>query len=210
MAYTLENALDYAKSMEIVAAYYRDRPGRNFLSLGNLALIPLLRDLAWEHCGTLAGEKTWSLRADSHSYSFTTSENFMGSFESLKVYWDSGLTDCKPVVVVGMGAEGELVAEERGSEDYPEAVVDGQTIRLYPSPGQTEGMLEAHYKKRAATFTAMADSIQVSDDAFLALVYMLGSFLVDKPEIAGSLAALGKAEALNLGDTVRRKLVIKD
>lgn len=209
MVYTLENALDYAKSMEIVAAYYRDRPDRNFLSLGNLALIPLLRDLPWELCGTLAGEKTWSLTADTHAYTFTTTDKFMGSFESLTVYWDSGYTEAKPVTVVGMGAEAELISDERGDEETPEAVVDGQTIRLYPSPGQTEGMLEAHYKKRATAFGTMGDSIQVSDDAFLALVYMLGSFLVDKPEIAGSLAALGKAEALNLRDGLRRKLVIK-
>jgi len=210
MAFTLQNALDYAKSMELVAAYYRDRPGRNFLSLGDMALIPLLRELSWDHCGTLAGEKTWSLAADTHAYAFTTTDKFMGSLEALLVYWDADYTDSKRVDVVGLGAEADLVSEERGDEEHPEAVVDGQTIRLYPDPGVAQGMLEAHYKKRATAFGAMGDSIQVSDDAFLALVYYLGSFLVDKPEIAGSLAALGKAEALNLRDTVRRKLVIKD
>jgi hypothetical protein len=211
---TLEDVREECTTIQTIAQYLGGYP--NWLSIGNLALRKLVRTLAWDYAGSLAGDKSFPLVATG-AYTFTAGEAFTGNIKALTVYWSGTLplTDGKACHITTLRGEALLQEGTFGTADQPEAVVDGQTIRCYPLPtAGTSGILQCHYVMRPVTFTELTDSIQVSDDAALALELTMGAFAVKDTGRVPPMTAMGRllqmadGEVAELNRKVKRGMLI--
>jgi len=214
MSMTLEDVRDECQTIQTIAQSLAPNP--NWLSLGDLALRRLCRAVAWEYLGALAGNKSFPLVA-SGSYTFAAGDLFTGTLKALSAYWSGALplTDGHPVDVVALRNEPLLQDGTFGTAERPKAVVDGLTIRLYPLiTAGTDGILDCRYVKRQTAFAELSDSIQITDDAALALELTMGAFAVqDKGRVPPGTAMtqllmMADAEIAALNRKVKRSGLI--